>query len=204
MRKITKEPEPKFWSDFKKKNPKVKYNNLDKTKGGYELRSKIHDFMIPNQKGLCCYCCKSIDVTNSHNEHIKPQNSYPDFSMDYHNLLASCDAKMHCDHAKGSKYDESFFVSPLDDDCENQFEYLPDGRIEGISDKGKYPVNLLNLNSYDLRQARKTLFKKCLEAAKLDPKLVYEWYIHEREDGRLPRFVDMIKYFYDLGVFIEK
>jgi len=203
MRKITKEPEPKFWSDFKKKNPKVKYNNLDKTKGGYELRSKIHDFMIQNQKGICCYCCKSIDVTNSHNEHIKPQNSYPRLSMDYQNLLVSCTTptgkEKTCGHAKGRQYDESFFVSPLDNDCEKHFKYLFDGEIVGISKQGSETINLLNLNSYGLKQARNNLLKNLFGC-----ELQYiEDYMKEK-NGRLPRFVDMIKYFYDLGVFIEK
>lgn len=205
MRKITKEPEPKFWTDFKKKNPKKAYNDLDKSNEGQELRSKIRDFMIKNQKGLCCYCCKSIDSENSHNEHIRPQKSYPNLSMDYKNLLVSCTTpagkELTCGNKKCDKYDSKLFISPLDNNCGNHFRYLFDGRIEGTSVKGRYTINLLNLNSYDLIQARKTLFRQCEKTAKLDKELVYDWYIREKEDGTLPHFVDMVQFFYDLEAF---
>lgn len=200
MRKITKEPEPKFWTDFKKKNPQKAYNDLDKSDEGRKLRSKIRDFMIKNQKGLCCYCCKSIDTDNSLNEHIKPKSFYPNLSMDYKNILASCKTKSTCGNTKDNKYNENLFVSPLDNDCEEHFKYLFDGRIKGKSDKGEYTIELLNLNSYDLKQARRTLFKMLRN---YDPQYIRTEYLAEK-NGKLPRFADMIKYFYDLGVFIEK
>ena len=205
MRKIIKKPEPRFWKAFKKKYPQKTYNDLGKSDEDKNLRSKIRDFMIKNQKGLCCYCCKSIDTDNSHNEHIKPQNSYPHLSMDYQNLLASCTTptgkEPSCGHAKRDKYDEKRFVSPLDDDCKEHFKFLPDGRILPMSEKGDYTIKLLNLWSFDLTKSRRALLKDCEKSAKqLDRETFYQYYIAEN-NGILPRFVDMVSYFYDEGFF---
>lgn len=209
MRKIIKEPEPEFWRDFKKKYPKKTYNDLGKSEEGKELRKKIRDFMIKNQRGLCCYCCKSIASDNSHNEHIKPRSVFPELSMEYQNIVVSCNTpsgkEPSCGHAKCNKYNENLFVSPLDDDCESHFKYKNCGkdgiRIEGKTPKGEYTEILLNLNSYDLRQARRALLKQCEKDAKQGKELLHEWHIAESKDGTLPRFVDMVRYFYNDGYF---
>ena len=204
MIKIIKKPEPEFWRDFKKKYPKKTYNDLGKSEEGKELRAKIRDFMIKNQKGLCCYCCKSIDSDNSHNEHIKPRSVFHELSMEYQNIVVSCTTpagkELSCGYAKCNKYDESLFVSPLDDDCEKHFKFLPDGRILAKSEKGDYTIKLLNLWNPDLTKARKAHLKDCEKSAKLGKEFFYEYYIAEN-DGILPRFVDMVKFFYDDGYF---
>ncbi len=82
---------------------------------------------------ICCYCCGSLEKgpSSAHNEHVKPQSSYPNDSMDYGNLLASCNNGNTCGAAKRDTYDDRYFVSPLREDCEDHFSFSQDGRIRG-------------------------------------------------------------------------
>lgn len=88
---------PGFWSEFKRKHNKLQYKELSDTEEGTELIRKLRGYNIGLQHGLCAYCCRSIDVDTSLNEHIKPQGKaeYADLSMDYDNIVACCRDKKH-------------------------------------------------------------------------------------------------------------
>ena len=152
---IEQADEPDFWKQFKRKHKSVKYNDLDKTDEGKEVRKRIRKFNVDQQHGLCAYCCKRIDFNASLNEHIKPQGvgKYANLSMDYRNIIASCKTEdgalvSTCSAHKRNQYDEKLFVSPLDKECESHFTFYPDGTIVPLTDKAKYTIDLLNLNSY--------------------------------------------------------
>lgn len=101
MRRIIKDNTPVFWSDFCQSNPRKAYDDLEKSSEGKALRANIRKHMINTQKGVCCYCCKSVDEEDTHNEHIKPRDSFPQYSMDYNNLLVSCNNPNSCGNKKG-------------------------------------------------------------------------------------------------------
>lgn len=101
---------------------------------------------------------------------------------------------------KDNEYSEELFISPLDEDCESHFEYFPDGSIRGITEKGKYTIELLGLNEYSLKDARKCQYASC--ESMRNKQLIYEYYI-KPYDGKNEQFVDMIKYFYNKGFFDE-
>ena len=201
MRRIIKDNVPDFWSAYLRRHHNSRYDDLDTTEEGKQLRRQIREHMLEHQKMICCYCCKSIDSSNSHNEHIKPKDLFPQNSMDYDNLLVSCTSKNTCGMAKGNHYDLMNFVSPLQEGCEEHFSFFPDGQIKGETDEGAATVECLNLNTYDLRQARKQQYKECCNMARYMGKdYIFEAYMQEK-DGSLPRFVDMITYFYNRGDF---
>lgn len=204
MRRITKDEVPSFWSDFQKKNPNVIYIDLKNTPTGAELKTKLRAHMVNHQQQICAYCSQRIDMLNSHNEHIRPKDSYPQLSMEYNNLLASCtsqEADKTCGMNKGSRYDESLFISPLQENCSEHFRFLDDGQIEGVTNSGKYTIDLLNLNCYSLRQARRALLHELRDASKYcGKKYIHDYYIAP-QDNQLPRFVDMTTYFYNRGDF---
>lgn len=206
MKKINKRETPIFFEEYKRKNKSVHYDDLDKSDEGKLVRSRLKEHLISEQHGICCYCCKTIDKDKSHNEHIKPRSSYSRYSMDYNNIVVSCSPQgnvVTCGANKGNKYDESKFVSPLDEDCEEHFRFNTDGTIEGITEKGKYTVELLNLDCYRLKESRATLYKECCLLAKnCGKKQVYDCYIKEN-DGKYPRHIDMVEYFYNHGYFDE-
>ena len=195
-----KDTVPDFWDTYLRKHPKILYDDLGKTEAGQRIRRQLREHMLAYQKMLCCYCCKSIDFSNSHNEHIKPRSSFPMNSMDYDNLLVSCTSNT-CGMAKEKDYNPETFISPLMEDCEEHFRFLADGRIEGTTDKGADTIKCLNLNAYSLVQARKQQYKDCCEMARyLGKDYIFTEYIQEK-NGQLPRFVDMVTYFYNRGNF---
>lgn len=201
MKRITKANTPEFWEEFLKRNPHIHYDDLENSQEGKNFRRKMTEFLLEEQKYLCAYCCSKIDKENAHNEHIRPQSCFPKDCMDYYNLLASCMTKETCGRQKKGKYDNSKFVSPLDDDCEKHFGFTQDAQIVPKTKKGRYTIELLNLNAYSLTEKRKATFMEVSKAAEdLGKQYVYEYYILPHE-GKLPRFVDMIEFFYSQGFF---
>lgn len=202
MRKIIKSSPPPEWESFKEKHSNCNYDQLSSIEGGSEIRHILRKHLVAEQGNLCCYCQREIDDNqHSHNEHIKPRDRYPNSSMDYYNIVASCNDKGTCGSKKKSKYDPRKFVFPTDPDCEEHFRFLQDGRIDG-DEKGKETIELLGLNQYSLVKSRRTVFKQCLEMAKFCGKeYVKEYYIDPDENGHLHPYESMVRYFYLKGYF---
>lgn len=188
---ITKDEEPEFWKEFKRKNPNLSYHQLQDTEEGRAIRQRLREHLLNQQHYICCYCCRGIDMENSLNEHIRPKDSYPNETMNYENILASCEKdKKTCGPKKDNEYDERMFVSPLDENCEEQFAFFPNGDIVGTTEKGEYTAKVLGLDSYKLQQARKAIYKNCSD---MDQDSL-QWYLEEH-DGRLQPFIDVIRYY---------
>lgn len=206
MRRITRDKVPPFWADYVRRNPRISYAMLEETDEGKELRIAIRNHLVRQQQYLCAYCCKAITEETAHNEHICPQAANEKLSMQYENLLASCKTqgiKASCGMKKGNDFDPSYFVSPLDEDCEQHFRFLDDGTIEGTTEKGSYTVALLNLNGYALKTARGALLKELdLMNNFCGKEYLINYYI-KPNCGHLPRFVDMTSYFLRQGRFDE-
>ncbi|MBQ7562535.1 MAG: hypothetical protein IJT16_00945 [Lachnospiraceae bacterium] len=189
---IQKLEEPTFLTSYIKKHPTANYESESFRPFYHVLKSTL----IKEQKGLCAYCCGPISMDNSHNEHIEPQHqkdgTYSRRSLDYDNIVASCNSASTCGSRKGNNYDEQRFVSPLQKGCEQRFSYDPDGYIRG----DEYTISLLNLNSYRLRQARKAVFKMIMNMRNDDIRSAFccdqeqywpysnviSWYLREKCD----------------------
>ena len=81
----------------------------DQCREGYK---ELLAVLLKEQRGLCCYCMKKIsnDIEKGktfHVEHFKPKSKYKELSLEYFNLLASCNSNNSkiktCGHAKGNK-----------------------------------------------------------------------------------------------------
>lgn len=198
MKKINKDETPLFWSTYCRRNRNVHYKTADS-----EIKQELKQHMLEIQKHICAYCCSQIDDTKAHNEHIKPQDLYPNLSMEYTNLVVSCTtqgAESTCGMHKENDFNENLFVSPLSEDCENNFRFEMNGKVAGITEKGRYTVELLNLNSYRLVSARKALIDEIERSTTLGREYILQYYVNEK-DGMLPRFVDMTEYFMKQGIF---
>lgn len=186
---IQKGEEPEWLIEFRKKHPKANYGSEEF--GQY--RKLIKETLIREQKGLCAYCCGRIHMETSHNEHIEPQNPkkfVSKRSLDYYNLVASCEGfkgEKTCGRHKENDYDETKFVSPLNPECEEKFVYYADGIMEGDS----YTVDLLNLNSYELRNARKAVYSTLL---RLDKDTIEQIFFNEDYEEGEP-FLNVAKWF---------
>ena len=88
---------------------------------------------------------------------------------------------------KENDYDVEKFVSPLNPDCENTFTYYANGKIEG----DKYTIDLLNLDSYELREARRAVYQQLQGMDKDTIKLVYM----NEYDGEYPAYYNVIKWY---------
>lgn len=195
MIKIIKGAEPEDWKAFKKKNPRLNYRQLNDSEKGKEVRRSLREQLLKEQKCVCCYCCKRINLDNSLNEHIRPEDFYPKETMDYANIIVSCsDDKKTCGPKKDNNYDEKLFVSPLEEDCEKHFSFAPDGEIIGETDRGEYTIKLLGLDSYKLKRARAAVYQVC---QCYDEETV-RWYSEVHEDGFEP-FIDVIRYWGKAG-----
>ena len=159
MKTIYKNDEPQeilqWKSKFKNKNGRVpRYSDLNEVEN---LPHKIFlkNSLISEQGHICCYCCKPIDTKNSHIEHIRPKerNEYRAISLEYENLLASCqgyhDREENCGHSKDNAFNEELFVSPLEENCESLFEFSDRGKIKAVdgNERAGYTIELLNLDT---------------------------------------------------------
>lgn len=187
MLHIHKEKEPKFLTDFKKKYPRKDYDSDEFS----EYRSQLNSILVKEQKGLCAYCCGKITEEKSHNEHIEPrhpQGGVSKRSLDYTNIVASCNNSQTCGIKKDNKYDEKKFISPLSEECEDKFTYYPDGIIDGDD----YTIGLLNLNSYELQNARKSIYKVLQN---LDKDIIQQCYMNE-DDEEYQAYYNVIKWYW--------
>ncbi len=152
---------------------------------------------MKEQKYLCAYCCSEIDEKSCHNEHIEPRHpkkGVSNKSLDYNNLVASCygfSGEKTCGKKKDNEYDETQFVSPLEPECEEAFSYLPNGQIEG----NRYTIDLLNLDSYKLRQAREAVYRTIMYMSKEDIKLIF----CNEDDEKLQPFINVVKWYLNQG-----
>lgn len=139
-----------------------------------------------------------VNESNSHNEHIKPRDSYPKLSLDYNNLLVSCTDDNHCGKYKDNHFDEANFLSPLDEDCEEQFYYHEDGEILGKTEKARKTIDMLGLNSKSLKDSRRTLYQQC---SLYEDKEIIKAIFLDEQDGKYSRYIGMIRYFFENDLF---
>ena len=183
---IEKGEEPQFLSEFKRKNPGKTYDS----KEFQPYRNELTEVLIKEQRGICAYCCGRIKPGKVHNEHIEPRHpgKYESKrSLDYTNLVASCNTTRTCGMKKDNDYEEAQFVSPLNPECEDKFTYYPNGTIEGDG----YTIGLLNLNDYELRDARRATYKK-LQGLTHDE--IETYYINNGQE-EYPAYFNVIKWY---------
>ena len=156
MRYIIKTKEPPVLLNFKSKYKK-KYNSnaVFKDITYDDVKEELKLILLEEQYHICCYCMRRIKKHNSHVEHIRPQAKFPKETLDYNNLLVSCNGSDNCGHRKGVWYNEKEFISPLNSDCENKFTYNITGEMNSSDKNATITIAKLNLNSYLLTQARK-------------------------------------------------
>ena len=105
MQKINKETEPPPLIVWREKNQNTKYQDLQKTTEGQELRTLIREYALQEQFYLCAYCCQQIrDIDSCHNEHIEPQDKSPQRTLDFTNIVVSCNTPKQCGNAHGSQH----------------------------------------------------------------------------------------------------
>ena len=159
-------------------------------------KPELRQHLMREQDHLCAYCERKLDDSNTHIEHIEPQSRHPEKRFDYGNLIASCDGGRacasvseqsayadldtdSCGHRKGQEYDAGLFLNPTAlPDVGDYFAFdTHSAKIKPsdawASQKAAYTIDLLNLNSAYLCNARKNARGAFRKAGrnKLQPRL---------------------------------
>lgn len=170
MKHISKQGSParfEAWKSSKNQYWEPSYNNLQNPE-----KSVLHQALVEEQGWVCCYCGRGITLADSHVEHFRPQESYPDLALDFTNLHASCiretkpGAPLHCGHAKGPAFDEAKHISPLDPDCEQRFIYAFNGAILAAvptDAAANYMLSLLRLDIAFVRTRRQQVLESVFD-----------------------------------------
>lgn len=135
---------------------------------------------------------KKIKPDYSHIEHIKPQHTYPSETLDYKNMVLSCNGSVKyrndcesCGHKRGDWYDNSY-ISPLENDVELHFSYKLTGEICGNDYRATEMINRLNLNCYSLVRKRKSAIYLAQNSDIDKEDLIKEYSVPF--DGELPEY----------------
>jgi len=167
-------------------------------------KAALHEALIAEQGGVCCYCGTSISVKTSHIEHFRPQEGYEDLALEYENLHASCirqtcpEDPLRCGHAKGNAFDETNVISPQEDGCERRFLYsYLDGAIysaDRADVSANYMVSLLRLDINFLQNRRMAALSSVFDdefvrnASEQELELLASAYRRRNDAGVLPDF----------------
>lgn len=169
MRIISKGSEPHCLTAWKQANPHKRYCDLNDEK----IRRAIRQQALEEQFYLCAYCCQQIkDIDDCHNEHIEPQKLNPKRTLDFSNIIASCNTQRQCGDAHQSHF---LPLTPLMMQCETELRFKINGRVEGLSDQARTTIQVLNLgdnerNNRALVEKRKQLSDALLWTNNVNPK----------------------------------
>jgi uncharacterized protein (TIGR02646 family) len=115
-----------------------------------------------------------VTGNNCREEHFLPQSMFPEYQTDYYNLYLACNGSsgkaketQHCDVRKSDELIAKLigFRRKNGKSCDDLFQYNDDGLIAPIADKSAdllqirkeviLAIETLNLNAFDLREARR-------------------------------------------------
>jgi len=170
MFQVTKN-EPKFFIDTKRKVEKPNENSAWSDENIKIIRSKLASYILDEQNGLCIYCEKIVEdyPNDCHIDHFrkKDSNFFPNETLNYHNLLISCNSENRCAKYKDkhiSKEDYKKFIDPVIENPEEFLEYTLFGELEPKEDlnksdaeKARFTIDILNLNDRSLVEERKNV-----------------------------------------------
>ncbi len=150
MRTIHKADQPSELREWKQLNPNGRYEHLSG-----DVRRAIRQHALKEQFHLCAYCCQVIKDGNCHNEHVEPQQLNPNRTVDYLNIVASCNTRNQCGLAHGSA---QLPLTPLMEACENELMFMQSGLVKGLTQRARTTIQVLNLG--DSERSNKSLIQK--------------------------------------------
>jgi uncharacterized protein (TIGR02646 family) len=145
MKHIVKGQEPQSLVEHRVKSS-ADYDN-------YSNKNDLRKAILRDQGDICCYCMQRISCKKMKIEHWRSQDKYPEFQLDFDNLLGACEGGeglpyhlQHCDTKKGNT---EITINPLSKhrNCEDLIRYTGDGKIYSDDETINKDLNdVLNLN----------------------------------------------------------
>jgi len=203
MKHIRKKQEPASFSNWKAQandDWRPAYENLQG-----EIKKDLKKSLMDEQGYICCYCESRVDYDQSHIEHFKPQSLHTDESLNYDNLLCSCQKDLeqgeprHCGNLKGDWFDKALLISPLDPNCENRFDYTPDGHIKSQDQAAEETIKKLGLNIPKLIDLRKKAIEPFLDQSLTEIELnkFVSGYLQQDNEDKFNEYFTTIKYLFE-------
>ncbi len=133
MKHIIKQEEPEDFTKWKALKNDEWSPTYSKLSG--DIKSIVKTALMTEQGYLCCYCERRLTDNDAHVEHFRPQHNKSFDSLDFSNMLCSCQNQLkkgeprHCGNLKDDWFDEELLISPLDPECESRFAFTGDGYI---------------------------------------------------------------------------
>lgn len=127
-------------------------------------KEPIRGSLLDEQNNLCAYCMAAISKDNMKIEHFKSQDAYPQYQLDYSNMLGCCKGNegkpnklQTCDTHKGNM-ELSLNPSIKADFEKMKLIYFDDGTISSLDDSFRKELDtVLNLNAAFLKAKRKEM-----------------------------------------------
>jgi uncharacterized protein (TIGR02646 family) len=166
MKFIRKQEEPANFTTWKQQASADWQPNWDNFQKPEKV--EVHEALLTEQGHICCYCGQRIARAESHIEHFRPRTSFPELTLNYNNLLASCPgyteevpnvpnrSQEFCGQAKGAWHDEILTISPLQPDCATYFRYTSKGKILPAQDPVKAPAAAMTIDKLALNHRQLT------------------------------------------------
>ena len=211
MKHIIKGDEPEAFHDWKalaNKDWQPTYDNLR----GDEKKAVKKNLMV-EQGHICCYCERELLDYDSHIEHLRPQSDPEVDSLDYSNMVCSCQDQVkkgdprHCGNLKDNWFDNDLFISPFDENCENNFTYTHDGKIQVLpqdNNAAQQTIIKLGLNIPKLNALREKAIEPFLDED-LDADDVARFvsgYLEKDAQGRFGEFWTTINCLFGIPVTV--
>lgn len=205
MKYIIKGVEPQElldWKDQASENWQPTYQDLR----GLE-KTAVKNSLMTEQGYICCYCERQLLDNDSHIEHLKPQSDPGVDPLDFSNMVCSCQDQVkkgeprHCGNFKDDWFDEHLFISPLDANCESQFAFTHDGKIQPLPENNfaaQETIRKLGLEIPKLNDLRKKAIEPFLDAD-LDAKDVEQFvsgYLKKDAQGKFGEFWSTINFLF--------
>lgn len=205
MKHIVKLHEPQTFLDWKagaNENWQPTYADL---RG--EIKQSVKQALMVEQGYICCYCERRLMDDDSHIEHFRPQSDPQTDTLDYANLLCSCQDQLmkgdprHCGNRKEDFFDEQLLISPLDADCAARFSYSGNGEIQPANEddnSARETIRRLGLDIPKVNALREKAIEPFLDGALSDIELrqFVTGYLQKDSQGMFGEFWTSIHYLF--------
>lgn len=206
MKHIVKQSEPPVFSEWKAMASDDWKPDYDDNFSG-SVKRVVKKSLMAEQGYICCYCERRLTGNDSHIEHFKPQSDPDVDSLDYSNMLCSCQNRLkkgeprHCGNLKGDWFDEKHLISPFNSSCEQRFIYTANGGIRpgNEDDKAAFTtMKNLGLDIPKLTDLRAKAIEPFLEADLTSDELkaFVTGYLQMTEEGMFGEFYTTILYLF--------
>lgn len=154
MMYIEQKTEPGFYSDFIRNYNPVQWRELSR-EIGLELRNHM---LEEEQNWQCAYTEVRLNPDDSHIDHFKKQDYFPQYTFSYDNLFAAHNSEDWGAKCKDKKIKKDLYdtiLSPLSEEIKNAFSFnFANGEILGETEKAKNTIEVFNLNHSSLKARR--------------------------------------------------